>query len=384
MNLTKKYISLVTERLSFATVQRYLQNRNWNRKQSKREHLSIFFTEFPTPTEILLPLNRGFADYGELMYSAISKIAKVENREIEQIVNDLLLPPSDVIRFRVENKRTEFGLISFNEGFSLLENAKKSLFTTACDIINPTSFHKRMSYKTAQQFIESCYLGQTERGSFIASVVCPFINETVEDKPTQLSLFNSEEDLSTSFTRQVTQRYMKTLSKLKNAIEIGNHDIIENTLESDKISANFIESIVELGEYGDNEEIEIFASWSSVTKELPDVPKMISFTRDYIPPMESIIAKLKPFDEGKEGVFVGKVSKAQADPDPSNRSEGEISFNFIGEEEKIVKAKVFLSTNDFSKACEALDKGFNVKISGKLKSSGKSKVIENPHFESLQ
>lgn len=384
MNIDKKLTSTVISRLSFATLQRYLQNRSWTRKNSKREDLTIFYTELPNPTEILLPISRNFSDYDELILKAILKIAFVENREAERVINDLLVPPSDVIRFRVENQRTELGLISFNEGFSLLENAKKSLFTTACDIVNPTLFHKRMSYKNAQQFIDSCFLGQTERGSFVASVVCPFVNETIEEKPIQLSLFNTENELETSFTRKVTKRYMKTLAKLKDVIETGNHEILEDPSQPEMISANFIESIVELGEYGDKEEIEIFASWSSVTKDVIDVPKTISFTKDYIPPMESIIAKLKPVDAGKYGTFVGKVSKAQADPDPASRSEGEITFNFIGDEDKIIKARVFLNTEEFSKACEALDKGINVKISGLLKTSGKSKMIETPNFNLLE
>ncbi|KMQ50662.1 hypothetical protein CHISP_2345 [Chitinispirillum alkaliphilum] len=380
MNIDTKIALTVVNRLSFATLQRYLQNRDWTKKQSKREGLTIFYTELPKPTEILLPISRAFSDYDELIYKAISKIAFVENREPERVINDLLVPPSDVIRFRVENQKTELGLISFNDGFALLENAKKSLFATACDIVNPTSFHKRMSYKNAQQFIDSCFLGQTERGSFVASVVCPFVKETIEEKPIQLSLFNTEDKLGTSFTRKVTKRYMKALARLKDVIETGNHESLEDPNQPETISANFIESIVELGEYGDKEEIEIFTSWSSITKDVIDVPRAVSFTKDYIPPMESIISKLKPIDEGKAGTFVGKVSKAQADPDTANRSEGEITFNFIGDEEKIIKAKVLLNTEDFSKACEALDKGINVKISGLLKTSGKSKIIETPDF----
>lgn len=380
MSLNKKIMDLVINKISFATIQRYLINRYWEKKESKREHIAVFYIDNPKPLEILLPLDRNFSDYSDLIHNALFKISSNENRELEQVINDLLLPPSDVIRFRVDNKRTEYGLITFTEGFSLLENAKKSLFTTACDIVHPTLYHKRMSYKSAQQFIDSCFLGQTERGSFIASVVCPFINETIDDKPAQLSLYNSEEDLIASFTRRVTKRYMKSLFLLKNIIETGNHKLIEEAAPSDIISANFIESIVELGEYGEKEEIEIFVSWSSITKEIINIPKSVSFTRDHISPMESIIAKLKPKDEGKEGSYVGKVSKAQAEPDTSNRSEGEITFNFIGDEDKIIKAKVFLNTVDFSKALVALDKGSNVKISGKLKTSGKIKTIENPVF----
>lgn len=375
--------NIASQSISFASIQRYLQNRNWQLIPSKRPHLAIYYIETPVPSEILLPLDRQFADYNELIMSALHKISNNEDRPIEQVISDLMLPPSDVIRFRVDNLRTQHGLIGFTEGFTLLENARKSLFTTACDIIHPTLFHKRMSYKGAQQFIDSCCLGQTERGSFTASLVCPFINGTADDTPSPLSLFSTEEDLVGSFTRTVTKRYMTSLSQLKTAIENGNHQQLYDPQQTEIISANFIESIIDLGEYGDKEAIEISTSWSSATRNVIDTPQSITFTKDYMAPMESIVAKLKPKDEGKEGRFVGKVSKAQADPNPDNRSESEISFHFIGDEDRITKAKVFLNADDFSKACEALDKGSNVRISGKLKTSGKTRIIEMPHFELL-
>ncbi len=98
MNIDKKLPSTVISRLSFATLQRYLQNRSWTRKNSKREGLTIFYTELPNPTEILLPISRNFSDYDELILKAILKIAFVENREAERVINDLLAPPSDVIK----------------------------------------------------------------------------------------------------------------------------------------------------------------------------------------------------------------------------------------------------------------------------------------------
>jgi hypothetical protein len=378
-----KYIVTVGK-INFTTLNKYLQNKLWTKIQSKRTDIAIFYSDY-FKEEIICPLDRGFADYSDLMLSAVNKIAIVEKRPIEQIINDLLLPPSDVIRFRVDNKRTENGLISFSEGFALLENAKKSLLTTAYDILQPQFYHKKLSNKNAQQFIDSCYLGQTERGSFIASVVCPFINNTVDEKPSQLSLFNSEEELVSSFTRKVTKRYMSSLAKLKQVIERGDYSDLEKPVNAtDIISANFIESIIELGEYGEKEQIEIQTSWSAITPEIVDIPKTITFTKDYIPPLESIAAKLKPKDEGKEGVFIGKISRAQADPDSSNRTDGEIMFNFLVDADKVIKAKVILNPHDFSQALDALDRGLSVRISGLLKTSGKSKVIENPVFATLE
>jgi hypothetical protein len=104
MNLNKKILPLI-ERINFLTVQRYLQNRNWIKVQSKRENIAIFFRERPFPSEIIVPLDRGYSDYSELIFKAVANISKVENRDGEQIINDLLLPPSDVMRFRVDNKR---------------------------------------------------------------------------------------------------------------------------------------------------------------------------------------------------------------------------------------------------------------------------------------
>ena len=83
------------------------------------------------------------------------------------------------------------------------------------------------------------------------------------------------------------------------------------------------------------------------------------------------------------GVFIGKISRAQAEPDPNNRTVGEITLKFIGDEDKIMTAKVLLIPEDFSKALEALDKGLNVRISGDILKSGKSKTINNPVFELL-
>ena len=127
-----KYLENV-DKINFTSLNKYLNNKLWTKVLSNRTDIAIFYSEY-FKEEIICPLDRGFADYNELIVSAIKKISRVESRPIEQVLNDLLLPPSDIIRFRVDNKRTEFGLISFAEGFALLENAKKSLLTTAYDL----------------------------------------------------------------------------------------------------------------------------------------------------------------------------------------------------------------------------------------------------------
>ncbi len=228
--------------INFLALQQYLTGKKWQKQPSKKGD-KAFFRQFigdNVISEIALPLNRNFSDYDEAIIKAINLIADNEQRAPIQIINDLLLPPADQIRFRVNNARTKDGLISLSEGFMLFESAKKSLLATAHDLLKPEVYHKRLGLKDAQQFIDSCMMGQTERGSFIASIVCPIGNHSVDDNYQQLSLFNSFEDLTSSFTRQVTTKLMNSISTVKQVIEAQNYSYFENN----SISGNFLESLI--------------------------------------------------------------------------------------------------------------------------------------------
>lgn len=377
------WVEQYAKNINFTVLQRYLVNRGWEKKNSKRDQIAIYFKNLPSPSEILLPFNSSFSDYNNLIKKAIKIISENEQRPQEVIINDLLLPPSDTIRFRVVNEDTEHGIIPFNDGFSLLENAKKSLIVAACDIASPAKYHKKLSNKRAQQFIDSCYLGHTEKGSFIAVIVCPFINSANSDKPNVLSLFNSENELYDSDTRHITKKYMQSLNTIKNKIENDDHYYFENLDDKDIISANFFESLLDLSDYGDNEVIEISASWSVHCKDIPQVENKVSFNKDFVSPIESILNRLRPKFEEYEGTFVGQISQAKADPDPSSRTECEIIFSYINDD-KAEKAKVILHPDDFSKACTAFDKGANVMVKGKMQKSGRTRTIINTIFQVIE
>lgn len=368
------------EGLGFITLQRYLLNNGWNKRESKREGISIFSTQQPEYTEFILANTKDYSDYYELIYSAIDVIAKLESRTANGVINELLLPPADTIRFRVNNRSTSEGLISLSDAFTLLENAKKSLFLAACDFNNPTHYHKRPADRKAQQFIDACKLGQTERGSFVASIVCPMIDVN-NNETSQLSIFSDDELLAGSFTRKVTNKYMSSLHQIKNAIETNNFNALEADNSDQIISANFIESILAISEFTEGGTIEINASLLGLNKQQPAIYQSVTFDREFIAPMRSIVAHLKPKDLVTEDSFVGRIDKAQILPVKQATDKREITFVFIDGDRKTQKAKVTLSIDDFSKALEALDKRLNVKITGNLVVSGKNKTIENPIFE---
>src|SRR6185437_5521125 len=170
---------------------------------------------------------------------------------------------------------------------------------------------------------------------------------------------------SSSFTRQVTSRLMQSIGKVKQIVENQAYDELENP-HGDKISANFLESLIEMGEYGENEEIQVICSWApTVPQQNTAISNSITITKDYILPLERI---------------VDRIPEVKADPEISARNDGQITFNCIGDNGAI-KAKTTLNKEDFQRALLAFEEGKNIKITGLLKNSGRSKIIENPKFE---
>ena len=377
-----KDLYMSAQNIQFTKLQAYLRATGWSRVEAERNNIVFFEKEHDGQHfETTLPLDKAFADYGRRIVDVLNEIARLENREIYQVITDLSHPPSDVVRFRKENRDTVDGTISFIEGFNLLENAQKSLYTAACDLLRPEKYHKRLGLKGADQFIKECRLGQTEVGSYIATVVCPFINPT-EEAAQQLTLFNTPDERVNSFTRKVTLRLMESLQTLKTEIDNGSQNRIVDLQEQNIISANFLESISSLNTEQEDGVIEIGTSWSHLAP-VPNVgPSVVRFTVDYFPVIENLIEQIRPVDEGVTDTFTGKISLVKADPDPNTRTEGEIVLNCVmGNEEKVSKAKVTLNAADYHRACEAHDSGHTVIIKGKLLQSGRTKYIENPTFQ---
>ena len=177
---------------------------------------------------------------------------------------------------------------------------------------------------------------------------------------------------------------MDSLKKFKTSIDKDEMNKIVDE-ENEIISVNFLESLLELlNESIYDSEMEVSATWSPVASGELQGTQTIKFTDDYLPAIESMANKMRPPDEEKEAVFIGKVSQLKAEPDPGNRTEGEIMLNFMGDGEKVIRAKVILSTEDYGNASIAHKEGKNVLIKGILKTSGRTKVIEQPKFSVIK
>ena len=373
----------MTEKINPLAVARYLSETNWKQFSSKRNDIKIY--QYITGNifeQVTIPLDRTLRDYNLAMYSAVEKIAFIENKSVEQIMLYLLNPNTDILKIRLDKKEIETGNILFDDAIKLFDNAKKLMAATALDIINPKKIHFGRIDESVQKFLSQCRFGQTEIGSYVASVVCPFAELSEEEGYKQLSIFSDEEQCANSLTRKVTNRIMSNVSFIKQKIDEGDMNSLLNTLGESLISSNFFEALNGLNLEAENTIVEFTAEWAPAVKLNRCDVKNIRISNDYYQPIATVIDKIKE-STNKTTEIIGRIKGLDAPPLVDKRDYGMVTEVYISDDDKAKKIKVKLNKGDYDNAIIAHQQGKVVKIMGELNDKPKA-VMENVMFSIIE
>jgi len=350
-----------------SNIDRYIKSLGWFVKFTGFNNSTIYehvnFNE-----QILVPYNIEFEDYAYRIGDAIKVISDFEKRNTLQILNDLVLPPSDILRFKVDGQNTYYGAIPLLEGIALFENGRKLLYATSLDYTKPSLFHAKLGDKEVSKFLESCMLGQSERGSYVASIICP-----IKDQKTL-----TDNRLTKQMGRETTIHLMKSLDHITKSIRTNKVNDLTNP-EKDKpiISYNFFTALASMRP-SNNSSITISVSWSPIEKpqfNIP-IPQQVKIIDADYKIIDKIINELKPNEESQNEKFVGKVHSLMGDEDEEGHKKGDVVLVMLKDDESI-KAKVYLNPIDHAMACDAYKHNIPISIEGKLIWADRMKKIES-------
>src|SRR5436190_1821172 len=124
MNYRGLPIPLV-QRVAYTEVQQYALAMGWQRVQGVKGDIAVYRRPESKRWEVIIPQDRTFSDYALRMAEAIAALSDFERMENErrtavQLLNDLLLPASDVLRFSLEGASVQDGTAPLGEALSLL------------------------------------------------------------------------------------------------------------------------------------------------------------------------------------------------------------------------------------------------------------------------
>ena len=125
-------------------VRSYALAKGWQRIPNVGGGIALFSHPGADLDQLLVPMDETFLDYSRRLRDVVETLADFEHRPVEEVLNDLIVPESDIVRFRVASPATERGSIPLQEGIRLLEGAKRSLLAAAHSVLSPAIHHPRM------------------------------------------------------------------------------------------------------------------------------------------------------------------------------------------------------------------------------------------------
>lgn len=348
-------------RLGAPEVKSYLLGKGWERRPSKIADVGIFRNPAVPGSEILLPLSLDFADVHEALARAVESLARVEGRAAHDVLRDLLAPRSDVLRFGVEGAATADGAIGLDEGIALLAGSKKALLAAACSVRRPQRYHPRMSLREAESFVRACRLGQTERGSFVATIECGLDgDDAAPDDRTAGDVADAP------FGRRATVLLVRSFARLVDAILADDLSAVVSPPQgAPVVSANLCEAVLEMIPSQDGGALRLTPSWSPFAPPPAGVPARVRIESQYRRPLEEVARSLRPATSAPPELFVGKVDALLGEPADDGAMQGEIVLA-AQVEDAVLKVRVRLAPAEYLLAGRAHLESRFVRVRGVL------------------
>jgi hypothetical protein len=362
----------VLRRLGPTALQRYATSHGWVRQPLPERFRIALYRRPETNQELVLPQSEAFGDYLERINDFVVGLADFERISIRQVLNAVLNPHSDVLKFGYDAPEARLGYVPFLTGISLFDAALRSISTATYDVVRPEKFHLRMSNPTADAYVESCRMGQTEVGSFVISCICPV-------EPTSQIPVNAEDgaivEETPAFGRQVTRRVLQAVNQIEEFVKADQVNRLVEPQPGDLlISGNFFDSLLAFPVEHETASLYIEASWDK-TVEQPDAPNRVEVRYDMFEAIDTVARQLRPTKTTREDKFIAKVVTLKGEPNPEEQMEGEVIL-LLFHQDAGIRARVWLNATDYATAGQAHMQNGYVSFTGLLSKYKKTFSIE--------
>lgn len=338
-------------------VRGYALAKGWRRVPGVNGEIALFNRPNGQDDQLIVPMDDGLDDYAKRLREVVENLAAFESRPVSEILNDLISPEADIVRYRMASPATARGTIPLVEGIRLLDGAKRSILAAGCSVVNPTAHHPRMSRVEAQQLLGACNLGQTERESYSISVSCP-LRAVEQDQP----LLPGAEP----FTRRAVTLLMKSLARVVHGIEADAvPSVFAESADEPVVSANLCDALLQMQPQEAESHLDVKVSWATTLPPMEPLPEVVRIRYEYFPIIDDIAKKLRPAQEPAASLFVGYIDTLSGEPGDDGRILGEATVSVLHEEQAQL-VRVDLSADEWAIAHAALGAHGIVRFKGVL------------------
>jgi hypothetical protein len=311
------------------------------------------------------------------MSEVLETLAKLERRSELDVLRDLLTAAADLIRVRSPSQDAENGTLPLDEAVEFVERSRDMMLAAACATLDKRAFFAKRKAQQAMRYLSHVRMGQTERGSFVLTILSPVAPEL---KPAQ-EMLPIISEVSPPYERQVTQTLMTSLRTLDEAARtagvLGDMAPFQAAI-SKGVSANLCDAVVGLSDVGRGLEVQV--SWSRSRPIEGDIPARVFLASDTMPIIQEAARQFRETGAFEDVEVEGVVTRLDRGPEAV---EGEVTI-YGNVEGQFRRMTLRLEGETYSKAVQAHDLRQTVRCAGDLAREGRGYRLQNPRrFEVL-
>lgn len=325
--------------------------------------------------EVLAPLHQGWRDYGRRVQSVIETLGEAEGRSQLAILRDIMAVFADIVRLRAVHGSTSDDTIAFLDGIGVAAAGRGMLLAAACSAVQPQKGYASRKPPQATQYLEGLRLGQSERGSYVMTVISPV------SPALQTEIECVADATPDPYARRVTRTLGGALDTLHRAASRGAATGTLAPFEeavSHGVSADLCEALDLVRECSRVQVFELSIGWAPSRPVPSGTPSRTVFTPDVLEIVHEagrLLREQSPIDDFElEGPV---IQLNQPVNQPMTESSGlAVVFGRVNGQSRQVR--VSLNGLDWQKAVDALQKHRIFRCTGELTRSGKLYVLLNP------
>ncbi|MFC7334630.1 hypothetical protein [Rhodocista pekingensis] len=264
---------MITDREVFAALSHvdaraYLLARGWREEERIGDKAAVLVPDGADTPEILLPLREDLGDYALRLADAVRVVAAVEGRAETSVLTDFRMAGTDVIRVRAGEAAAD-GTLSFQAGIAVHELSREVLLSAACAAHAPRALYGNRKPQSALDYLETVRLGQSERGSYVVTLLSPVDPALGGGQPRLGPEFEDD-----PFARIVTRTLIRALRATRDAVTEA--AVSEDFAAFERrvrhgVSANLCEALAKLVGVGGT--VDLGITWAKVRPPRPDDAK---------------------------------------------------------------------------------------------------------------
>jgi hypothetical protein len=357
-------------RLNPTDVCGYLQMTGWRNHENHAGYRSLWHKDYRGEiAELLLPADRSISDYLSRMVEAVRLVAAIEERSESELLSDLQLLSCDVLRLRLLHSAASDGTIPLALGERVVESTRELFLAAASAVNTRRAYYAPSRPEEVRHFAQNLRLGQSERGSYVLTVISRVAPELKTD--------SRIEPLDPPFERRAVLRLNDALIALRGALDKASMTFsadVFGEVVSRGVSANLCNALV--GMVDENaqptDQLQFRFTWARTRPIEPALSPQVCFEAETIPVIREAARVLKATEPIEDQEILGYVIKLQ------QRNSGGLATVATVIDGQPRKVTIELPEVEHKLAIEAYEKRIEFSCRGLLTRAGQLWALKEP------